>query len=93
MQAEIIAASELLVENRHQVFVQLDHVQLCAAGQQAFGQCALARPNFQHAVCGFSVDRAQDAVDNTGVVQEVLAKALARPVLVLLTHIRVSAIW
>ena len=64
-----------------------------AAGQQALGQCALARADFQQAVFGLGMDGAQDAVDHASVVQEVLPEALARPVLILLTHIRVSAIW
>ncbi|MCY1450662.1 hypothetical protein D9M71_674880 [compost metagenome] len=93
VQAEVVAASELLVEDRHQILVQLDHVKLCAAAQQAFGQGALARADFQHAIARLGVDRAQDAVNDPGIVQEVLAEALARPVLVLLTHSRVSAIW
>ncbi|MCY1447661.1 hypothetical protein D9M71_642910 [compost metagenome] len=93
VQAEVVAVSELLVEDRDQVLVQLDHVQLCAARQQAGSQGALTRADFQHALAGLGVDRAQDAVDDAGVVQEVLAKALARLVLVLLGHFRVSAIW
>lgn len=93
VQVEVALAGELLVEDRDQVLVQLHHVQLRAAAQQAFGQGALARADFQHAVFGFGVDSTQDTVDNAGVVQEVLTEALARPVLVLLAHKRFSAIW
>ncbi len=92
VQVEVALAGELLVEDRDQILVQLYHVKLCAAVEQAFGQRALARADFQHAVIGFGVDGAQDAVDNAGIVQKVLAEALARPVLVLLGHKRVSAI-
>lgn len=42
VQAEIIAASELVLQDRDQVLVQLDNVQLSATAQQAFGQGALA---------------------------------------------------
>ncbi|MCY1455998.1 hypothetical protein D9M71_731840 [compost metagenome] len=93
MQAEVAAISELVLQDRHQVFVQLHHVQLCATAQQAFGQGALARADFQQVFAGLGVDGTQDAVDDAGVVQEVLAEALARPVLVLLVHGRFSAIW
>ena len=93
MQVEVALAGELLVEDRDQVLVQFHHVQLGAAAQQALGQCALARADFQQAVFGLGADGAQDAVDNAGIVQEVLAEALARLVLVLLGHKRVSAIW
>ena len=47
----------------------------------------LARKRF-----GLGMDGAQDAVDDACIVQEVLAKTLARLVLVLLGHSRVSAI-
>ena len=86
MQAEIVLAGELLVEDRHQVLVQFDHVELCAAAQQALGQCALSRPDFEQVLARLGMDRSQDAIDDAGVVKKVLAKALARPVLVLLGH-------
>ncbi|MCY1367601.1 hypothetical protein D9M69_545440 [compost metagenome] len=93
MQVEVALAGKLLVENRDQVLVQLHHVELRAAAEQALGQCALARADFQQAVFCLGMNGAQDAVDNAGIVQEVLAKAFARLVLVLLGHKRVSAIW
>ncbi len=93
VQAEIIAASELVLQDRDQVLVQLDNVQLSATAQQAFGQGALARADFQQVFAGLGVDGAQDAVDDACIVQEVLAEALACPVLVLLVHGRFSAIW
>ena len=93
MQVEVVLAGKLLIEDWDQVLVQLHDVELGAAVEQAFGQCALARADFQQAVIGLGVDGTQDAVDDAGIVQEILAEALARPVLVLLAHIRVSAIW
>ncbi|MNM71427.1 hypothetical protein D3C81_830910 [compost metagenome] len=93
MQVEIALAGKLLVEDRDQVLVQLHHVELRAAAEQALGQCALARADFQQAVFCLGMNGAQDAVDNAGIVQEVLAKAFARLVLVVLGHKRVSAIW
>jgi len=92
MQVEVGLAGELLVEDRDQVLVQFHHVQLAAAGEQALGQRALARADFQQAVFWLGMDGAQDTVDHASVVQEVLPEALARPVLVMLGHIRVSAI-
>ena len=93
MQVEVAHACELLVQDRDQVFVQFDHVKLAATVEDAFSQCALARADLQQAIAGLGIDGAQDAVDYTSIVQEVLTKALARLVLVLLVHIRVSAIW
>lgn len=93
VQAEVAPAGELLIEDRDQVLVQFHYVQLGAAVEQALSQRTLARADFQYAVFGFGMDGAQDAVDNTGIVQEVLAKAFARLVLVMLGHKRVSAIW
>ncbi|MNI62765.1 hypothetical protein D3C73_1180980 [compost metagenome] len=93
MQVEVALAGKLLVEDRDQVLVQFHHVELRAAAEQALGQCALARADFQQAVFCLGMNGAQDAVDNAGIVQEVLAKAFARLVLVLLGHKRVSAIW
>ncbi len=93
VQAEIAATGKLVLQDRHQVLVQFHHVQLCPAAQQAFGQGALAGADFQQMFAGLGVDGTQDAVDDAGVVQEVLAEALARPVLVLLVHGRFSAIW
>ena len=92
VQVEVAHAGKLLIQDRDQVFVQLDNVQLPAAAQNALGQCALARTNLQQAVARLGIDRAQDAVDNARIVQEVLAKALTRLVLVLLGHSCVSAI-
>ncbi|MCK1786564.1 hypothetical protein L9Z73_20090 [Pseudomonas sp. TNT11] len=92
VQDEVGLAAKLLVEDRDQVFIEFNHVQLSAAGQQALGQCALARADFQQTVFGLGMDGAQDAVNHASVVQEVLPEALARPVLVMLGHIRVSAI-
>ncbi|MCY1410017.1 hypothetical protein D9M71_253790 [compost metagenome] len=93
VQAKIFVAGKLAVEDRHQVLVQLDHVQLCAAAEQAFSKRALARADLQHAIALTGVDGPQDTVDHASVMQEVLAEALARPVLVVLGHSRVSAIW
>jgi len=92
VQVEVGFAGELLVEDRDQVLVQFHDVQLPAAGQQALGQRALAWADFQQAVFGLGMDGAQDAIDYASVMQEVLPEALARPVLVMLSHIRVSAI-
>ena len=82
-----------MLQNRHQVLVQLHHVQLGTAAQQAFGQSTLARPDLQQVFARSGVNGAQDTVDDAGVMQEVLAEALARPVLVMLDHARFSAIW
>ena len=69
------------------------HVKLAATVEDAFSQCALARADLQQAIACLGIDGAQDAVNNACIVQEVLTKALTRLVLVLLVHIRVSAIW
>lgn len=93
MQVEVALAGELLVEDRDQILVQFHHVQLGTAVKQAFSQRTLARADFQQVVFRLGANGAQDAVDNAGIVQEVLAEALARTVLVMLGHKRVSAIW
>ena len=93
MQREVAHARELLVEDWNQVFVEFNNIQLAAAVQNTFGQGTLARADFQQAITRFGVDGTQNAVNYACIVQEVLTKALARFVLELLSHKRVSDIW
>ena len=53
-------------------------------------QRTLTWTDFQQALARTGVDAAQDAVNHPGIVQEVLAEALARAVLVILGHGRGS---
>ena len=71
-----------MLQDRHQVAVEFNHVKLGAAVQQAFGQGTLAWANLQHVLAFAGMDGAQDAVNDARVVQEVLAETLARAVLV-----------
>jgi len=82
VQAKARVGAELALQDGDQVEVQLDHVELRAAAEQALGQRALARADLQQALVLLGADGAQDAVDDAGIVQEVLAEALARAVLV-----------
>ncbi|MNN57866.1 hypothetical protein D3C81_1728780 [compost metagenome] len=81
-EAEVRQLSELVLQDGNEVQVQLDHIELGAAGQQALGEGALAWADFQQVLARTGVDAAQDAVDHACIVQEVLAEALARAVLV-----------
>ncbi len=82
IQAKARVTAELVLQDRHQIAVELNYVELRAAVEQAFGQRALARADLQHVLAVAGMDGAQDAVNNPGVMQEVLAKTLARAVLV-----------
>ncbi|MCY1183260.1 hypothetical protein D9M68_797810 [compost metagenome] len=82
VEAEVRQKAELVLQDGDQVQVQFDDVELGAAGQQAFGERALARPDLQQVLARAGVNAAQDAVDDAGVMQEVLAETLARAVLV-----------
>ncbi len=95
MQAEAIEKTELAHQDRVQILVQLDHVKARAAGQQARGDGALTGTDLDQMIGFTRTDRANDAVDHAGVVQEVLTKALARLVLGKLTHtaLRALIIW
>src|SRR5690606_30141629 len=75
-------AGELGIEDGDQVEVELDHVQACAAVEQAFGQCALAGADLQQTFTLPGVDGAENAMDDAGIVQKILAEAFARAVLV-----------
>src|SRR5690606_24237019 len=83
VQVKVGVGAELVLQDGDQVQVQLDHIQACAAVQQTFGERALTRADFHQALAVARVDGAQDAVDDAGVVQEILAEALARAVLIL----------
>ncbi|MNG06556.1 hypothetical protein D3C84_898040 [compost metagenome] len=81
-----------MLQDGNEVQVQLDHIELGAAGQQALGEGALAWADFQQVLARAGVDAAQDAVDHACIVQEVLAEALARAVLVMFGHRRLQAL-
>ncbi|MCY1514918.1 hypothetical protein D9M68_494840 [compost metagenome] len=86
VQGELRIEAELELEQRNQVLVQLDHVEMRAATGQALGEGALAGADFHQAFACTRVNGAQDAVDDAGVVQEVLAEAFAGAVLVKVGH-------
>ncbi|MNN56089.1 hypothetical protein D3C81_1710000 [compost metagenome] len=86
VEGEVRVEAEAHLQQGQQVLVQLDHVQLGAAAEQALGKGALAGADFHHVLARARMDGAQDAVDDTGIVQEVLAETLAGAVLVQLGH-------
>ncbi|MNP18479.1 hypothetical protein D3C76_1109630 [compost metagenome] len=88
VQGEVRLQAEPPFQLRDQVEVELDHVQPGVAVHQSFGQGTLARSDFQQMLSLARSDGAQDAMDHPGVVQEVLAEALARAVLIKLGHRR-----
>ncbi|MNE30905.1 hypothetical protein D3C80_1244460 [compost metagenome] len=86
VEGEVRVAAEAHLQQGQQVLVQLDHVQLGAAAEQTLGKGALTGADFHHVLARAGMDGAQDAVDDAGIVQEVLAEALAGAVLVQLGH-------
>ncbi|MNP06943.1 hypothetical protein D3C76_989480 [compost metagenome] len=90
VQGEVRLEAEAPLELRDQVEVELDHVEPGAAVHQSFGQRALARADLHQMLAFARGDGTQDAVDDAGVMQEVLAEALARAVLVRLGHRRLQ---
>src|SRR5690606_31824854 len=79
---EVRQAAELALQDRYQVEVELNDIQPCAAVQQALGQGTLARADFHQVFASTRINAPQDAVDHPRIVQKILAKALARAVLV-----------
>ena len=77
-----------------QVAVQLDHRQPGTAGQQRPGECTLAGTDFDQAIVGPWRQGRDDPCQHAVIVQEVLAEALARPVVVArrVAHARRAAI-
>ena len=61
-----------------QVAVDLECIERAVAGfEQQAGECAAARADFHQAIVGARADRGNDVFEDRGVVQEVLAEALA----------------
>gem|GEM_PF-5978259 len=82
VQVEVLAPGELGLKDGDQVQVELDDIQLGAAVEQPFGEGTLPGTDLHQSLTRLGVDRPQNAVDHAGVVQEVLAEAFARAVLV-----------
>jgi hypothetical protein len=61
-----------------QISVDLDHLQAPGGGQQQLRECPVAGTDFDCGVAALEVDRCDNAGDDGRIVQEVLAKALAR---------------
>ncbi len=90
IQAKARIVAELVLQDGDQVEVEFDHVELCAAAEQTLGNGALAWADLQQAFIFLGANGAQDTVDHPGIMQEVLAEALARAVLVF-GHVRLRA--
>ena len=65
------------LQARYQVPVEFDNVELAVAGHQKLGQRALPRANFDQMLIRLRVYRADDPVDNAGILEEVLAEAFS----------------
>ena len=83
IQVEVLTPGELGLQDGNQVEVELDDIQLGAAVEQPFGERPLPGADLHQSFTGLGVDRPQNAVDHPRVVQEVLAEAFARAVLVI----------
>ena len=77
MQLELWVDAEGCEQAGDQITVQFDDVQAGAAGDQGFGEGALAGADFYQVVLLGGGDGRDDLVDNAGVAKEVLAEAFA----------------
>src|SRR5437773_1521412 len=62
----------------------------CPAGEQDLGQRAVSRTYFSDCLAGRTVQRVDNAVQDSGVSQEMLAEALVRPQALSRTRVRSS---
>ena len=67
----------VLAQAHRQVAVQLDDRQVTQTLDQRLRQRGQARPNFDHGLARFGVDRIHDGIDDAAVGQKVLTKPFA----------------
>ena len=65
-------------QQRREIAIDFDHFEPSGGRQQPLRECALAGPDLHRGVARLEVDRRHDARDHGRIVQEMLAKALAR---------------
>lgn len=68
----------LCLQLSRQIPIQLDDIEAAAGLQQGAGESPETGADFHYPLAGFRADGAHDARDYGGVVEEVLAEALAR---------------
>ena len=91
VQGEQRAVPEARQQQGMQIVVEFNHIELCTTAQQTLGNGALSWANFNQMLAFARTDRAQDTIDHARIMQEVLTKALARPVGGKVTHVRAPA--
>lgn len=74
----VFVTEELGAQHRDQIPVEFDRLQSACFFQQLFGERAKAGADLHQMLVGLGVDGTQYAPNDAGVVQKVLAKALAR---------------
>lgn len=72
-----LVAKEFGAQHRNQVPVQFDGIQRAGFFQQLLGEGTQTGADLHQMLPGPGVDRPEDAANDAGVVEEVLAKALA----------------
>ena len=89
----VVDIAEAVPQRRCQVAVEFDAVQFSGLPRERFRDGSLARADLDDRVARLRVDRPQDILDDAGVVQEVLTKALARPVRIHRRSVSCAAIF
>jgi hypothetical protein len=77
MDAQLAKGTEALLERADEITIEFDHVERASGPEQSLGDGPLTRADLDQMLARAGRHRRQDAADGPGIMQKILAEALA----------------